>query len=91
MKKQLILKITGLVQGMGYRYASEKEAKKRGLTGYVINKSDGSVELVIEGEEKTLKDFIIWCYNGVGPATVKAIEDTWQDATGKYEDFVIKF
>lgn len=91
MKQQVTLKITGLVHGMGYRYSSEKEAKNRGLVGYVTNLSDGSVELVAEGQEKALKDFIVWCYNGVGPATVHSIEDSWQDATGKYEDFVIKF
>lgn len=91
MKKQLILKVTGLVQGMGYRYSSQKEARKRGLVGYVSNLRDGSVELVAEGEEQALKDFLVWCYNGVGAATVQAIEDTWKDPAGKYEDFVIKF
>ena len=49
------------------------------------------MELVAEGEEQTLKDFMLWCYNGVGPATVQTIEDTWADSTGKYNDFVIKF
>lgn len=91
MKKHVTLKITGLVHGIGYRYTTKKEAKKRGIVGYVTNLSDGSVELVVEGEEQTLKDFIIWCYNGVGPATVQTIEDTWADSTGKYNDFVIKF
>ena len=82
MNKQLKLKIVGLVQGIGYRYSSEKEAKKRGLVGYVTNLEDGSVELVTEGEEEALKDFIHWCYNGVGPATVQTIEETWNEATG---------
>lgn len=91
MKKHVTLKITGLVHGIGYRYTSKKEAKKRGIVGYVTNLSDGSVELVAEGEEQTLKDFIIWCYNGVGLATVQTIEDTWADSAGKYNDFVIKF
>lgn len=88
--KRLTLKIHGLVQGMGYRYGSQNEAKKRGFSGYVRNLDDGTVELVAEGKEKNLKDFIIWCYNGVGLAMVHKIDQSWSDATGEFSDFVIK-
>lgn len=91
MKKRVTLKIFGLVQGIGYRYSARKEAKKRGFTGYVINHSDGSIKIVAEGEEQDLKDFIQWCYNGVGPAVVQKIEDRWSNATSEFSDFVIRF
>lgn len=91
MKKRLTLKIAGLVQGMGYRYTSQKEAQKRGFVGFVTNLNDSSVELVAEGKEKDLKDFIQWCYNGVGPAMVHYIDETWSAATGEFDDFMIKF
>jgi len=90
MNKQVILKIIGLVQGVGYRYSSQNEAKKRGLTGYVVNLDDGTVEIVVEGDEKNLKEFIRWCYNGVGPAQVHQIEESWSKATGEFSDFMIK-
>ena len=89
MDKRLSLRIYGLVQGVGYRYSSQIEAKKRGFTGYVANTDDGAVELVVEGKEENLKDFISWCYNGVGPAMVHKIDQNWQKATGKFSDFVI--
>jgi len=90
MNKRLTLKIYGLVQGMGYRYSSQNEAKKRGFKGYVRNLDDGSVELVVEGKEKDLKDFINWCYNGVGPAQVLNIDQSWSTSTGEFSDFVIR-
>ena len=91
MNKRLTLTITGMVQGMGYRYASQKEAKKRGFLGYVTNLDDGSVEMVVEGKEQDLKDFVSWCYNGVGPAVVHQVDQSWRSATGEFPDFMIKF
>ena len=88
--KRLTLKIYGTVQGIGYRYTSRKEARKRGFTGYVRNLDDGAVEIVIEGEEKNLKDFIDWCYNGVGSAQVLNIEKNWSKPTSEFSDFVIR-
>ena len=90
MTKRLSLKITGLVQGVGYRYLSQKQAQKEGLSGYVKNLDDGSVEVVVEGDETKLKEFIQWCYNGVGPAQVHKIEENWSELTGEFSDFMIK-
>lgn len=89
--KRLTLKIHGMVIGVGYRYTTQKEAKKRGFTGYIMNLDDGTVELVAEGKEKSLQDFVNWCYNGVGPAMVQNIDQSWSESTGEFSDFVIKF
>ncbi len=91
MTKRLTLKIHGLVQGVGYRYTARNEAKKQEFTGYIKNLDDGSIELVAEGDEENLKKFINWCYNGVGPAMVQRIDQSWSDATSEFSDFVIKF
>ncbi len=91
MIKKVTLKIYGLVQGIGYRYLGQREAKKLGLAGYIRNLANGSVEIIAEGEEEKLKDFIEWCYNGVGTAQVKEIEQDWSDKISNLEDFVIKF
>ncbi|MFA6410165.1 MAG: acylphosphatase [Candidatus Buchananbacteria bacterium] len=89
MQKRITLKIHGLVQGVGYRYASQKEAKKRGFTGYVKNLANDTLELVAEGKEKDLQDFINWCYNGVGSAMVSEIKQNWSEATSEFSDFKI--
>jgi len=91
MNKRLTLKISGLVQGVGYRYSAQAEAKRRNFFGYVANLSDGVVELVVESNEPDLKDFISWCYNGVEMAQVQRVEQVWSPATGEFFDFMIKF
>ena len=90
MTKRLTLRIHGLVHGMGYRYSSRQEAQKQGFTGYVRNIDDGAVELVAEGQEEDLKDFVRWCYNGVGPAIVQRIDEEWTESTGEFSEFMIK-
>lgn len=90
MVKRLELKINGLVQGVGFRYWARKEAKKSGFTGYVRNADNGSAEVVAEGEEKDLKNFINWCYNGVGTAQVSRIDQSWLEATGEFCSFMIR-
>ncbi|OGY43426.1 MAG: hypothetical protein A2729_04625 [Candidatus Buchananbacteria bacterium RIFCSPHIGHO2_01_FULL_39_14] len=90
MTKRLNLKIHGLVQGVGFRYLSRKEAEKRGFTGSVHNIRDGGVEIVAEGEETDLKKFIDWCYNGVGSVQVSKIDINWSEATGEFRDFLIR-
>lgn len=90
MKKRVTLKIIGLVQGIGFRYASQKEATKRELVGYVKNLADGSVEVVAEGKEEDLKKFITWCYNGVEPAMVQKINETWSASTSEFSVFAIR-
>ena len=90
MTKRVTLRITGLVQGVGYRFMSQKEAKRRQLSGTVRNCDNGSVEIIAEGEEAELKGFIQWCYNGVGPAQVHKIKEEWAEATGGLVGFVIE-
>ncbi|HSD29091.1 MAG TPA: acylphosphatase [Vicinamibacteria bacterium] len=49
-------RVQGRVQGVGYRYFVMREAELRGVTGYVRNLADGSVEVVAEGSDETLSD-----------------------------------
>lgn len=50
-------RISGRVQGVGYRYFTRGEAREMGLAGWVCNRSDGSVEVRVEGEAEQLADF----------------------------------
>ena len=91
MNKQIILKIYGRVQMVMYRDSARRQAKKLDLTGWVMNKSDGAVELIAEGKEENLKQFIDWCYNGSILAKVNKININWQEATGQFKKFNIKY
>jgi acylphosphatase len=56
--KRFHLVIHGRVQGVGFRYFTQREALKRQLTGWVRNNDDGTVELEIQGNEEAIRLFI---------------------------------
>ena len=58
IKKQAQVQFSGRVQGVGFRYATCQIAKLFKITGYVKNRSDGDVELVAEGQEQELVNFL---------------------------------
>jgi acylphosphatase len=76
MEKKVLYRIhvTGLVQGVGFRWGTAREAWKRGITGYVKNMSDGSVCIEAEGSREQLEEFAAWCRGGPGRGYVDATE-----------------
>lgn len=56
--KTVTMKVTGLVQGVGFRWTTQMIAQELGITGTVKNNPDGSVSIVAQGEELPLKHFI---------------------------------
>jgi len=76
MKKHINLEIYGRVQGVGYRYSCLEAANKNGIKGFVRNRSDGSVYIESEGNEKQLVNFIRWCYEGPVWAKVTDIKES---------------
>lgn len=91
MKKQMVLKIYGRVQMVFFRDSTRRFAKKLGLVGWVKNEDDGTVKVIAEGEEEDLKKLIDWCYNGSVLAKVDKIDIDWQEATGQFNQFEIKY
>ncbi|HHH10888.1 MAG TPA: acylphosphatase [Sorangium sp.] len=88
--KQIQLRVHGRVQGVFFRASAQREAKRLGLTGYVRNSSDTSVEVVAEGEETGIKDLISWAQGG-GPsaARVDKVDVRWRSFAGEFFDFRI--
>jgi acylphosphatase len=67
--------IRGRVQGVGYRDFTEREARARGLTGWVRNRRDGTVEAVLAGPPAAVADMIAACRRGPFNARVDAVDE----------------
>ena len=67
------LRITGRVQGVGFRYALQDEAQKLGLAGWVRNRRDGSVEAMAQGSPQALAALAAWARRGPPAARVTEV------------------
>jgi acylphosphatase len=82
--------IQGHVQGVGFRYFVQGKAKSLGLTGWVRNRWDGSVEVLTEGKRTELDSLLEALYRGPRGATVTNLDPQWQEATGEFLDFQVR-
>jgi acylphosphatase len=78
------------VQGVNFRSSTKAEADALGLTGFVRNCPDDSVEVVIEGPRTTVQQLVDWCRRGPAWARVDAITVEWQTASGEFGEFKIQ-
>ncbi|MBI4398210.1 MAG: acylphosphatase [Candidatus Omnitrophica bacterium] len=85
------IKVTGYVQGVAFRAYAERVARQHHLTGWVRNLSDGSVEIVAEGEKKNLLRLKDWAERGPSLARVSRISVSEEPATGEVSDFSIRY
>jgi len=72
-KKSVIIKVIGKVQNIGFRFYTHKTAISLNISGFVINKTDGTVYIEAEGDEKNIDRFIDWCRIGSPHARVDNI------------------
>jgi acylphosphatase len=89
--KRLTAKITGLVQGVSYRYYTRREAVRFGLTGWVRNEADGSVRTVAEGSEDSLRALLRCMRQGPPSARVDQVVVDWSPASGEFSSFEVRF
>ena len=82
--------VHGMVQGVGFRYSCHREAARNGLTGWVRNNWDGTVEALFEGEKEDVENMIDWCRQGPVSADVRSVEVSWEEPTGEFDSFGIK-
>jgi acylphosphatase len=90
MKKRLHAFFSGNVQGVGFRFAAERTARRLGVGGYVRNLANGQVEVLAEGEEKTLQEFLE-ALREAFHNYIRNVEVRWQEASGEHRGFGIKF
>ena len=67
--------VSGRVQGVGYRYFVERQARSRDIEGWVRNRRDGSVEAVFSGPADAVTAVIAACRRGPSSARVEALQD----------------
>jgi acylphosphatase len=67
------VRVTGRVQGVSFRYYAQQEAISLGLTGWVRNEVDGSVELHLEGSSAAVDSMVDWCRQGPSAARVRDV------------------
>lgn len=90
MKKRLHALFSGNVQGVGFRFTAERMARRYSVAGYVRNLSNGKVELVAEGEKKSVQEFF-GAIREAFQSYVDGVETRWARATGEFKDFGIRF
>lgn len=88
---QAHLKITGKVQGVFFRSNAQEKAESLGLTGYVKNMPDSSVEAVVQGEKDQIEPFISWAKEGPSSAKVNNIAINWQPLEKNFSSFRISY
>ena len=76
------VRITGRVQGVGYRETCRREAQRLGVAGSVGNRGDGSVEAVFEGTSPAVDQMVGWCRRGPRSAHVGNVTVTSEPPTG---------
>ena len=86
---RVVLKISGRVQGVGFRWAAQDEATRLGITGWVRNSDDGGVEVVAEGDEAQIERFVAWCRKGPPGARVHDLDERGRAATSEFASFRI--
>ena len=83
-------RIRGRVQGVFYRQSTMETARRLGVTGWVRNLPDGSVEAVAEGPAEAVRALLDWCRQGPPAAEVISIDLDWSDATGEFSRFAVR-
>ncbi len=82
--------ISGMVQGVSFRYYTMQAATHLGVCGWVRNLPDGRVEAVFEGEQEDVDRIVAWCQEGPRSAHVEHVEVLPQTYTGEFNSLRIR-
>jgi acylphosphatase len=84
------VRVNGRVQGVGFRYSTADEARRRRLTGWVRNLDSGAVEAVFEGPRLAVEDMLRWCDDGPPGAYVREVATRWDEPPEHFVRFEIR-
>lgn len=85
------LRIAGRVQGVNFRSATRERARSLGLTGWVRNRADNSVEALFEGDALDVEKLIAWCRRGPPSAQVSDVQVYEEPYRAEFTDFVVRY
>ena len=91
MHKRFHAFYSGRVQGVGFRMTAEEVARALGVVGWVKNLRDRRVELVAEGEEETLRQFLDALQSGAMKNFIQQVEVSWSNASDTFNEFEIRY
>ena len=83
--------VEGRVQGVNFRYYTQRRAMELELTGYVRNLWDGTVEVVAEGTQSKIEDLLAFLRVGPRSAFVTRVDTEWLAATGEFDRFEVRY
>lgn len=89
-KKRVYAKVYGKVQGVAFREYTRREAARLGLSGWVRNLPDGTVEVSFEGPEEQAGVLLVWLASGSPFAVVTRIESKEETPSGETCPFIIR-
>lgn len=91
MVSEIYIKASGWVQGVNFRHEALKFAGEFGVSGWVKNTADGSIEILAQGEKENLEKFLAWASRGPPAAEVDTVDFKWREPGEKFETFEIKY
>jgi acylphosphatase len=83
--------VSGIVQGVNFRYYTNRQAESLGLTGWVANRWDGAVEVVAEGTRPAVQSLLDWLHHGPPSAMVTGVQVEREKATGEFTTFRVRY
>lgn len=90
-KRAVHVIISGKVQGVFFRMETLRTAGQYRISGWVMNRSDGTVEALFEGDTENVDAILEWCHKGPPSAVVRNLEIEEKPYTGQYSDFMIRY
>jgi acylphosphatase len=88
--RRLVARVSGLVQGVGFRATTFAEARRLRLAGWVRNRRSGEVEVLAEGPEASLRLFLDYLRHGPPFARVDRVVEAWSEEAGAPSPFQVK-
>ncbi|HEY1378629.1 MAG TPA: acylphosphatase [Gemmataceae bacterium] len=90
MTRRVHIVVRGVVQGVGFRMYTRREAARLGLRGSVRNLPTGEVEIVAEGDPAAVERLIAWAGHGPPAAMVEGVDVRAEEPTGEFGGFDIR-
>lgn len=82
--------VRGIVQGVNYRWFTQRRAAALSLTGFVRNMPDGSVQVTVEGGRETIEQLLDALREGPSAAVVESVHVEWHASSGEFDHFEVR-